>query len=85
MLAWLLGKETSRRMLKPPAKYRCAKCNHRVGVKDASCGHCGWNVDLIVARSAAKHFKRRRRRYYWLQFVEGLKDFGRMFLGKKPK
>ena len=72
-------------MIKPPAKYRCARCSHRVSKTDPACNHCGWDVDLAIARDAAKTFTRRRRRYYWLQFVENIKDIGRVFLGKKPK
>jgi len=49
---------------KESPRFRCAKCNRRLRESQAHCFHCGWTVDLALARenAAAVEAKRAARR-----------------------
>ncbi|HLX61282.1 MAG TPA: hypothetical protein VKX17_08380 [Planctomycetota bacterium] len=47
-------------MPKEVARFRCAKCNHRLSEDQPRCGHCGWEVNLELARAKAAAVEAKR-------------------------
>jgi len=42
------------------ARFRCAKCSHRLTEDQSRCAHCGWEVDRELARAKAAAVEAKR-------------------------